>query len=94
MPDFLSYTMHQRDERVIHGDVVALSADRWQRLVDFIAANYGDANVAPEIPVYEPTEVNGIMFLPARYRGPDDAWPLTIDTPQSTGPAPAVYYPA
>lgn len=78
MPDFLSYSMHQREERVIHGDVVELSAERWQWLVDFIRKNYADLRAVDggsEITVYEPTVVNGIMFLPARYRGPGDPIP-------------------
>lgn len=76
MADFLSYAMHERDERTVHGDVVMLSAERWGWLVDFIRANYPDQVVSDEICVFVPTEVNGIMFLPTRYRGPDGGAPM------------------
>lgn len=92
MADFLSYSMHQRTERVVRADgVVELSAERWQWLVDYIAANYGDANVQPKITVYEPTVVNGIMFLPAHYCGPDDVYPLAIGAPAPVAPKSGAY---
>lgn len=39
-----------------------------QSLVDFIRVNYGDTRPGEEITVYEPTDVLGILFLPAAYR--------------------------
>lgn len=48
--------------------IVKLSPERWQWLVDYIRTNYGDQRPGEEISVYEATEVNGILFLPALYR--------------------------
>lgn len=48
--------------------VVRLSPERWQWLVDYIAEHYGDQHPEDQITVWEPTEVNGILFLPALYR--------------------------
>ncbi len=48
--------------------IARISAERWKWLADYIAANYGDKNPTDEITVWEPTEINGILFLPALYR--------------------------
>lgn len=48
--------------------VVRISAERWQWLVDYIAANYGDKNPTDEITIWEPTVINGILFLRGLYR--------------------------
>lgn len=67
MADFIPY--QTRVERDVTPDkVVRLSPDRWQSLVDYIRVNYGDHRPGVEITVYEPTDVAGIMFLPALYR--------------------------
>jgi hypothetical protein len=48
--------------------VVRISPDRWQSLVAYTAEHYGDQRPGDEITVWEPTEVGGILFLPALYR--------------------------
>lgn len=67
MADFIPY--QTRVERSVNPDkTVRLSPDRWQSLVDYIRANYGDQHPEENITVYEATEVNGLLFLPAVYR--------------------------
>ncbi|MDI1263874.1 MAG: hypothetical protein PS018_11515 [bacterium] len=78
MADFVPYSCHVREDRPQHGEFVLLSAERWQWLVDYIRVNYGDNAVTNEITVFEPTIVNGVMFLPARYRAPEDWGPAAV----------------
>lgn len=67
MADFIPY--QTRVERDVNSDkVVRLTPDRWQSLVDYIRTNYGDQRPGEEITVHEPTDVLGILFLPAVYR--------------------------
>lgn len=48
--------------------IVRLPPDRWRALVEHVRVVFRDQNPGAEIAVYEPTDVSGIMFLPALYR--------------------------
>lgn len=69
MADFIPY--RQREERVRHGVVVPLSPDRWRLLVDYFDS-LGPGKVADlnlqTLTIAKPTEIEGVMFLPGKYR--------------------------
>lgn len=69
---FIPYSIYEKVERKGAADakpdkIVRLAPDRWQSLVDYIRVNYGDQRPGEEITVYEATDVNGILYLPALY---------------------------
>lgn len=69
MADFIPYEKQRRVERDVNPDkVVRLAPDRWASLVEYIRVNYADLRPGVEIKVYEPTEVSGILYLPALYQ--------------------------
>jgi hypothetical protein len=69
--------------------LVKLSAERWMVLSARVCALDPSTTPTGLIIVAHPVEIDGILFLPARYIGPEEADPVPAEPPIKPKPAPA-----